>query len=189
MKTELQCIASTRFSRSSKSWIDLGSKSGRDAASQPCALSEGGCHGPAWITLFSKLKKEATIEVIKIPWRTSRTLRRKITNRIIKAADNADALVFAVVNRSHVSVVQNVLRRTRQVPSAMVSLASPYFPEFVPQVGRYVCAYSYQPVAQDAVADGLLGMLRMDGRLPVSLPGYYQAGHRAGTGVTAALRP
>ena len=32
-------------------------------------------------------------------------------------------------------------------------------------------------------------MLRMDGRLPVSLPGYYQAGHRAGAGVTAALRP
>ena len=32
-------------------------------------------------------------------------------------------------------------------------------------------ARSYQPVAQDAVADGLLGMLRMDGRLPVSLPG------------------
>ena len=139
--------------------------------------------------LASKLEKEANIEVIKIPWRTSRTLRRKITNRIIKAADNADALVFAVVNRSHVSVVQNVLRRTRQVPSAMVSLASPYFLEFVPQVDAYVCAYSYQPVAQDAVADGLLGMLRMDGRLPVSLPGYYQAGHRAGAGVTAALRP
>ena len=97
--------------------------------------------------LASKLE-EANIEVIKIPWRTSRTLRRKITNRIIKAADNADALVFAVVNRSHVSVVQNVLRRTRQVPSAMVSLASPYFLEFVPQVDAYVCAYSYQPVAQ-----------------------------------------
>ena len=72
------------------------SKSGRDAASQPCALSEGGRHGPA--DHCFEIGKEANIEVIKILWRTSRTLRRKITNRIIKAADNADAPLFAVVN-------------------------------------------------------------------------------------------
>ena len=70
-------------------------------------------------------------------------------------------------------MVQNVLRRTRQVPSAMVSLASPYL---LSSQAELAFAHSYQPVAQDAVADGLLGMLRMDGRLPVSLPGYYQLG-------------
>ena len=93
--------------------------------------------------LASKLEKESNIEVIKIPWRTSRNLRRKITNRIIQAAERADALVFAVVNRSHVSVVQNVLRRAPQLPSAMVSLASPYFLEFVPQI---VCRWTKRVV-------------------------------------------
>ena len=127
--------------------------------------------------------------MVKIPWRTSRSLRKRITDKLLKAAKTADALVFAVVNRSHVSVVQNVLRRAPQIPSAMVSLASPYFLEYVPQIDAYVCAYSYQPVAQDAVADGLLGALQMHGRLPVSLPGYYDAGHRAGDGVRAALTP
>ena len=139
--------------------------------------------------LASRLEKEPNIEVIKIPWRTSRRLRTQITERILKAAERADALVFAVVNRSHVSVVQNVLRRAPKIPNAMISLASPYFLEYVPQIDAYVCAYSYQPVAQDAVADGLLGTLKMHGRLPVSLPGYYDAGHRAGDGVRAALQP
>lgn len=139
--------------------------------------------------LASRLEKEPNIEVVKIPWRTSRALRKRITDRIVKSSEEADALVFAVVNRSHVSVVQNVLRRAGQIPSAMVSLASPYFLEYVPQIDAYVCAYSYQPVAQDAVADGLLGSLPMHGRLPVSLPGYYEAGHRANDGVRAALSP
>ena len=139
--------------------------------------------------LATRLAAEANIEVVKIPWRTSRSLRRKITEKLLRAAQGADALVFAVVNRSHVSVVQNVLRRAPALPSAMVSLASPYFLEYVPQIDAYVCAYSYQPVAQEAVADGLLGKLPMKGRLPVTLPGYYEAGHRAKEGVTAALHP
>ena len=52
----------------------FGSKSGEMLPLNP-ALSEGGCHGPARTAL--QVEKEANIEVIKIPWRTSRTLRQR----------------------------------------------------------------------------------------------------------------
>jgi beta-N-acetylhexosaminidase len=62
---------------------------------------------------------------------------------------------------------------------AVVSFASPYYLESMPDVDSYVCTYSYQRAAQRAAARAILGKSAMTGRLPVTIPGFYDYGHRA----------
>ena len=59
----------------------------------------------------------------------------------------------------------------------VVSLSSPYILRDVPQAPAYVLTYNYSPLSLQALGEVLCGTIPARGRLPVSLPGFYPAGH------------
>jgi beta-N-acetylhexosaminidase len=58
-----------------------------------------------------------------------------------------------------------------------VSFGSPYFLRHFPDVAAYVCLYRNTPETQQIAARALFGEMDITGKLPVSLPGLYPAGH------------
>lgn len=59
----------------------------------------------------------------------------------------------------------------------VISFGSPYLLRQFPGVPGYLCAYGQSPMAQRAAMRAVFGETRIAGRLPVSLPGLYPAGH------------
>ncbi len=53
----------------------------------------------------------------------------------------------------------------------VVALRDPYELADFPEIGTYVCSYSFRPCAAQAAAEALLGEIRAGGRSPVSVPG------------------
>lgn len=56
------------------------------------------------------------------------------------------------------------------VPTIAVALRMPYDLQAFPRVPTYLCTYSIQPPAMDALAQALFGLSPFLGRLPVSIP-------------------
>ncbi|MBC7793977.1 MAG: beta-N-acetylhexosaminidase [Clostridia bacterium] len=126
----------------------------------------------------ARLAKEKFATVIVTPFQPSREQREADIAQTIAAARDADMIVFGTVNRYHLEMAKRVMRSLPNTPATLVSFASPYYLESVPEVDAYVCTYSYLDDAQRAAAEGLMGMHPMTGRLPVTIPGYYAYGHR-----------
>ncbi len=63
-------------------------------------------------------------------------------------------------------------------PITVVALRLPYDLLSFPAAPTYLCTYSIQPPAMDALAAVLCGERAAKGRLPVSIPGMYPLGHR-----------
>lgn len=128
---------------------------------------------------FSRaLAKQPNVALLPIPYVPNRQRRRDDVARLVSLLQDADLLIMTTVNRYHVEMVRQVMRRASHVPVAVVSLASPYYLTDFAEVDAYVCTYSYLDVAQEAVADAVLGKVPMRGRLPISIPGFYAYGHR-----------
>lgn len=72
-----------------------------------------------------------------------------------------------------------LVRKFAALPAPVVvfSFGSPYFLRHFPEVDAYVCLYRNTPQAQEVAARALFGEIRVDGRLPVSIPGLFPAGH------------
>lgn len=64
------------------------------------------------------------------------------------------------------------------VPIVTVALRTPWDLAHHPEAGTHVCAWSVIPASIDALADALLGLAPMPGRLPAPVPGLYAPGHR-----------
>ncbi|RPJ61971.1 MAG: hypothetical protein EHM23_04990 [Acidobacteria bacterium] len=62
-------------------------------------------------------------------------------------------------------------------PFAFVLFGSPYLLSFVPELPSYVLTYEDYPGAELAAAKAIMGEIPFRGRLPVSLPELYPAGH------------
>jgi len=62
-------------------------------------------------------------------------------------------------------------------PLAFVLFGSPYLLPAVPEIPTYVLTYEDYPGAEEAAAKAILGEIPFRGRLPISLPGFYEAGH------------
>ena len=86
---------------------------------------------------------------------------------------------MVAVNRYHINMIKEVTRQLPHIPITVVSFASPYYLESMPDVDGYICTYSYQKASQRAAAKAVLGDAAMTGRLPVTIPGFYKYGHRA----------
>lgn len=71
------------------------------------------------------------------------------------------------------------------VPTVVVSLGSPYVLDAFPSVGTYLVAWGDRESSQRAAARALMGRNAVTGRLPISLPPFYQIGH----GLDRAARP
>lgn len=126
----------------------------------------------------ARLAREPNIQVQDVPFIPSRERRAQAVEKAILDARNADLLVVAVVNRYHVDMARRISNALPHLPVVLLSFASPYYLDELPNVDAYVCTYSYLDGAQEAAAEAVLGEIAMRGRLPVSLPGFYPYGHR-----------
>ncbi len=70
-------------------------------------------------------------------------------------------------------------------PVVAVSFGSPYLLRQFPEVDAYLCAYGAARSSQRAAIGALFGEFAIRGRLPVTLPGFHEAGH----GVQMARHP
>jgi beta-N-acetylhexosaminidase len=60
--------------------------------------------------------------------------------------------------------------------TVLVSLSSPYLLRELPQAPAYLVGYNYTPFSLEAMEQVLVGRLRPQGRVPVSLPGLFERG-------------
>lgn len=68
------------------------------------------------------------------------------------------------------------------VPLIASAMRTPYDLLAYPQADSYVCTYSIQPCAMEALVAALWGDIPFRGRLPVTIPELYPFGHRVMTG-------
>jgi beta-glucosidase-like glycosyl hydrolase len=97
---------------------------------------------------------------------------------------NVDVAVvaFAVRARSGagqiaVPAAARRLVESLKMPAIGIAFGSPYLLREVPSVGTYICAYGIQPVMQMAAVNAIFGDARFSGRLPVTIPGFYERGY------------
>ena len=104
-------------------------------------------------------------------------------DRIVGKAQvsGADLLVLATYHAYYHDGQNNLVNALLALgmPTVMVATALPYDLMAFPQVGTYLATYSNRALAMETAAKALFGLAESTGRLPVSLPGLYDAGHRA----------
>jgi beta-N-acetylhexosaminidase len=105
----------------------------------------------------------------------------------VENSRKADVIVFALFSSlgawkgtvdldfRHIQLVQEAAAKS--TPVVVVSFGSPYFLRHFSFVDSYICAYRWADQAQKAAAKALFGEIDIKGKLPVSLPGLYPAGH------------
>lgn len=114
------------------------------------------------------------------------TGREALAEAEAKAA-GADAVVFALfstlrswkgtvdLDPGHAELVRRIA--AGGTPVIVVSFGSPYFLRHFPDVDAYLCMYRNTPQTQEMAARALFGEMDLRGKLPVSMPGLYPAGH------------
>jgi beta-N-acetylhexosaminidase len=129
------------------------------------------------------------VQVTGIPlrWAPSRQRRDQDSERVLAAASHADLVVVGLSNSYYKDLVSALKQRHPQKPVVVVSFASPYMLTDFPEVDAYLCAYTWQAMAQSAAGLALLGDNPPQGKLPVSIPGLFSYGH--GLGYAAAADP
>ncbi len=90
-------------------------------------------------------------------------------------------LIIAVTENYTLPGMDFDQRRQAEIVSALheadgerlivVGLRDPYELARFPDIGSYLCAFSFRPCAAQAAADALLGLCEAKGRSPVSVPG------------------
>ncbi len=105
----------------------------------------------------------------------------------VERSSKADVIVFALFSSlrawkgtvgldfRHIQLVQEAAANS--TPVVVVSFGSPYFLRHFSFVDSYICAYRWAEQAQKAAAKALFGEIDIKGKLPISLPGLYPAGH------------
>ncbi|MBN2409182.1 MAG: glycoside hydrolase family 3 C-terminal domain-containing protein, partial [Candidatus Aminicenantes bacterium] len=58
-----------------------------------------------------------------------------------------------------------------------ISFGNPYFLRHFPEVSAYLCIYKNTTIAQETAARAVFGEIDTEGRLPVTIPGLFPAGH------------
>jgi len=79
------------------------------------------------------------------------------------------------LEKRHIELIKQLA--LDNIPLVVISFGSPYFLKHFPEADAYICAYRKVGPAQEAAAKALLGETGFKGRLPVSIPGLYEAGH------------
>jgi beta-N-acetylhexosaminidase len=67
------------------------------------------------------------------------------------------------------------------VPAVTVAMRTPYDLISYPAADTHLCTYSIQPASLRAAAAAMWGEIPFQGRLPVTIPGLYEFGHRQHT--------
>ena len=105
----------------------------------------------------------------------------------LEKARQADAVAVALfsnlrdkkgtvgLNPAHVQAVKDLAAVQKNM--VVLSFGSPYFLQEFPEIPCYLCAYKASSESQQVAARALFGEIDLKGRLPVSLPGFYERGH------------
>jgi beta-N-acetylhexosaminidase len=116
------------------------------------------------------------------------TGREDLDDAFAKAA-GAGTVVFALFSKvsagkgsvdlepKHVDLIKKFAALESGPRVIVVSFGSPYFLRHFPEVDAYVCLYRNTPETQDIAARALAGEMDLGGKLPVSIPDLYPAGH------------
>jgi len=119
---------------------------------------------------------------------------------VAATADRYDAIVASVFVRANsgsgrmdlaapvAEVLTRIARRTAaaQIPMVAVFFGNPYAATFLPELPAMLLTYDFYDLAEQSAVRALAGEAPIGGRLPVSLPGLFPAGH----GLTReAVRP
>jgi beta-N-acetylhexosaminidase len=105
---------------------------------------------------------------------------------LLKAAEGSDILICSTVvrvvsGRGSVGLPENVrgfveaLTRTGK-PLVWITFGNPYVLRLFPNIGTYLCTFSYADVSYTAAAKALAGEIEISGKMPVSIPGHAKIG-------------
>ncbi|MFH1812098.1 MAG: beta-N-acetylhexosaminidase [Pseudomonadota bacterium] len=119
----------------------------------------------------------AQVRQVPLRWAPNRKRRSVDTDKVLASAATADVVVVGLSNSYYKEMLHALRNRYPDKPVVLVSFGSPYMLGDFPDVDVYVCAYTYQAVAQSAAALTLVGENPPQGKLPVSIPGHYSYGH------------
>jgi beta-N-acetylhexosaminidase len=75
----------------------------------------------------------------------------------------------------HIDLVRELAWAKKK--TIVLSFGSPYFLRHFPEVNAYICLYRNTAQAQEVAARAVCGEIEITGRLPVSIPGLFPAGH------------
>ncbi len=95
-------------------------------------------------------------------------------------ASQSAAVVLALYARDRLPDAQKELASAileANPRTVLVSLSSPYLLADLPAAGACLLGYNYSPFTLEAVAEILMGRRQPTGRLPVTVPGLFPAGH------------
>lgn len=107
----------------------------------------------------------------------------------LAACASADTVVVGLFSRlssgkgsvdlepKHVELVRKAAALGPDRKVVAVSFGSPYFLGHFPEVTSYMCLYRNTPETQQIAVRALFGEMDVTGKLPVSLPGLFPAGH------------
>ncbi|MBE77252.1 MAG: hypothetical protein CMG41_05890 [Candidatus Marinimicrobia bacterium] len=70
--------------------------------------------------------------------------------------------------------VRELIKKSDRI--ILASLGNPYLLQDFPEVSTYLCAYKGSYLMQSALANALIGLEDISGRLPISIPGLYEIG-------------
>ncbi len=73
------------------------------------------------------------------------------------------------------TVLQSILESGSE-KTVVIAFGSPYLAAGFPQIENYLCAYSPAPTSESAAVRALFGEIAIQGRLPVSIPGFERRG-------------
>jgi len=105
---------------------------------------------------------------------------------ILQKAESADVIIcgmfvqirarkdYIALNQKQAQFFQQIMALNK--PLAVVAFGSPYVLRQFPQIGTYICTYSYTAVSQRAAVQALTGQQPITGRLPVTIPGLHGYG-------------
>jgi beta-N-acetylhexosaminidase len=75
-------------------------------------------------------------------------------------------------------LLQDLARLTANTPKPFVTMffGNPYVPMFLPEVPAVLLTYDFYDLAEASAVRALAGEVPIGGRLPITLPGFFDAG-------------
>jgi beta-N-acetylhexosaminidase len=122
---------------------------------------------------------------VRTAWANAR-ISEDLISSIDKSAAESDLIICSTLARlstanDTIAIPQNqqaILKKLAGLkkPFIWISFGNPYVLRLVPEVGAYLCAFSYSDVSQIAAAKALAGEIAVTGKMPVSIPGHIKVG-------------
>lgn len=99
--------------------------------------------------------------------------------RLIELSLNYDIVVFATINLKqkvkHVNLINELVELKRRV--IVISLRTPYDYALIPDVNAFIVTYEHSLPAISIAFEIIFGIINAKGKLPVSIPGYFNKGY------------